>query len=53
VPFFRSAPRFPVFGEREQARQMLNDQPANRPAPGTVGDVYERDNGGQDESQGR
>ena len=25
-----------LFGEREQARQMLQDQPANRPAPGTV-----------------
>ena len=25
-----------LFGEREQARQMLNDQPANRPAPGTA-----------------
>jgi hypothetical protein len=23
-------------GERDQARQMLNDQPANRPAPGTA-----------------
>jgi hypothetical protein len=25
-----------LYGEREQARQMLQDQPANRPAPGTV-----------------
>jgi hypothetical protein len=25
-----------LFGEREQARQMLKDQPANRPAPGTA-----------------
>ena len=25
-----------LFGEREEARQMLKDQPANRPAPGTV-----------------
>jgi hypothetical protein len=25
-----------VFGEREQTRQMLKDQPANRPAPGTA-----------------
>jgi len=25
-----------LFGEREQARQMLQDQPANRPAPGTA-----------------
>ena len=25
-----------LFGEREQARQMLSDQPANRPAPGTA-----------------
>ena len=25
-----------LFGEREQARQMLRDQPANRPAPGTA-----------------
>jgi DDE family transposase len=25
-----------LFGEREQARQMLNDQPANRPTPGTA-----------------
>jgi hypothetical protein len=25
-----------LFGEREQARQMLNDHPANRPAPGTA-----------------
>ena len=25
-----------LFGEREQARQMLTDQPANRPAPGTA-----------------
>ena len=25
-----------LFGEREQARQMLEDQPANRPAPGTA-----------------
>jgi len=25
-----------LFGEREEARQMLRDQPANRPAPGTV-----------------
>ena len=25
-----------LFGEREQARQMLNRQPANRPAPGTA-----------------
>jgi hypothetical protein len=25
-----------LFGEREEARQMLNRQPANRPAPGTV-----------------
>ncbi len=25
-----------LFGQREQARQMLNDQPANRPAPGTA-----------------
>jgi len=25
-----------LFGEREQARQMLTDQPASRPAPGTA-----------------
>lgn len=25
-----------LFGEREEARQMLDHQPANRPAPGTV-----------------
>ena len=25
-----------LFGEREQSRQMLKDQPANRPAPGTA-----------------
>ena len=25
-----------LFGEREEARQMLKDQPANRPAPGTA-----------------
>ena len=25
-----------LFGEREEARQMLQDQPANRPAPGTT-----------------
>jgi hypothetical protein len=25
-----------LFGERDQARQMLTDQPANRPAPGTA-----------------
>jgi hypothetical protein len=25
-----------LFGEREQARQMLTDRPANRPAPGTA-----------------
>ncbi len=25
-----------LFGEREQARQMLKEQPANRPAPGTA-----------------
>jgi len=25
-----------LFGEREQARQLLEDQPANRPAPGTA-----------------
>jgi hypothetical protein len=25
-----------LFGEREQARQMLQDHPANRPAPGTA-----------------
>ena len=25
-----------LFGEREHARQMLKDQPANRPAPGTA-----------------
>jgi hypothetical protein len=25
-----------LYGERDQARQMLNDQPANRPAPGTA-----------------
>ncbi len=25
-----------LFGEREQARQMLKDQPANRTAPGTA-----------------
>lgn len=25
-----------LFGEREQARQLLKDQPANRPAPGTA-----------------
>jgi hypothetical protein len=25
-----------LFGEREEARQMLRDQPANRPAPGTA-----------------
>ena len=25
-----------LFGEREQARQMLKDQPANRPVPGTA-----------------
>jgi hypothetical protein len=25
-----------LFGERDQARQMLNDQPANRPPPGTA-----------------
>ena len=25
-----------LFGEREEARQMLEDQPANRPAPGTA-----------------
>jgi hypothetical protein len=25
-----------LFGEREEARQMLTDQPANRPAPGTA-----------------
>ena len=25
-----------LFGEREQARQMLTGQPANRPAPGTA-----------------
>jgi hypothetical protein len=25
-----------LFGEREQARQMLSDRPANRPAPGTA-----------------
>src|SRR5205823_14933348 len=25
-----------LFGERDQARQMLKDQPANRPAPGTA-----------------
>jgi hypothetical protein len=25
-----------LFGEREQARQMLRDQPANRPVPGTA-----------------
>ena len=25
-----------LFGEREHARQMLTDQPANRPAPGTA-----------------
>ena len=25
-----------LFGEREQARQMLNDHPANRPVPGTA-----------------
>jgi hypothetical protein len=25
-----------LFGEREQARRMLKDQPANRPAPGTA-----------------
>jgi hypothetical protein len=24
------------FGKRDQARQMLRDQPANRPAPGTA-----------------
>jgi len=24
-----------LFGEREQARQMLERQPANRPVPGT------------------
>src|SRR5258706_16421893 len=25
-----------LYGEREQARQMLQHQPANRPAPGTA-----------------
>ena len=25
-----------LFGEREQARAMLEDQPVNRPAPGTA-----------------
>src|SRR5260370_7279243 len=25
-----------LFGEREQARQTLKEQPANRPAPGTA-----------------
>jgi hypothetical protein len=25
-----------LFGERQQARQMLEDHPANRPAPGTA-----------------
>ena len=25
-----------LYGEREQARQMLKDRPANRPAPGTA-----------------
>ena len=25
-----------LFGERDQARQMLTDQPTNRPAPGTA-----------------
>ena len=25
-----------LYGERDQARQMLKDQPANRPAPGTA-----------------
>jgi len=25
-----------LFGERDQARQMLKDQPANRPSPGTA-----------------
>lgn len=25
-----------MYGEREQARQMLADQPANRPEPGTA-----------------
>ena len=25
-----------LHGERDQARQMLEDQPANRPAPGTA-----------------
>jgi len=25
-----------LFGEREQAKQMLKDQPANRPAPGSA-----------------
>ena len=25
-----------LYGERDQARQMLNDRPANRPAPGTA-----------------
>jgi hypothetical protein len=32
--FALASPR--LFGEREQARQMLNDQPASRPAPGTA-----------------
>ena len=25
-----------LYGEREAARQMLSDRPANRPAPGTA-----------------
>src|ERR1700745_3147391 len=25
-----------LYGDRDQARQMLKDQPANRPAPGTA-----------------
>jgi Transposase DDE domain len=36
-----------LFGEREQARQMLNDHPANRPAPGT-GIVTDKGLSGED-----
>jgi hypothetical protein len=33
TPFCLANPK--LAGERDQARQMLRDQPANRPAPGT------------------
>src|SRR5207248_10675295 len=36
-----------LFGERQQARQMLGTQPANRPAPGTAV-VTDRGLSGQD-----